>query len=169
MERAVIQTRHPEAMPRKLSPMRNYKANPDNSRSMRANAGFTLMELMIVVGIVAILATLAIPAYQTSILRSNRSIAKTRLMDVVTQQTRYYIDNRAYGVLTDLGYATDTIGFNSDNTTAAGAGTYDLSVSAANATTYTIQAVATNQQLADTACLTLTINQAGVKSPISCW
>ena len=138
--------------------------------------GFTLIELMIVVAIIGILGAIAYPSYQSYIMRSKRTIAKIQLVDLVAQQTKYYIEpeNRTYGDLSDLGYANDTIGINSDgDTVAAGSGNYDVSVSAATATTFTIQAVAKNYQIGDTAggtsCTPLTINHLGARTPSDCW
>ena len=136
---------------------------------MQKIRGFTLLELMIVVAVTGILATVAYPSFQDYVMRSKRSIAKIRMLDIVERQTRHFIDNRTYGDLSDLGYAADTIGINDDGDTAAGAGTYDLSTTTATAATFTLQAVAKNQQLNDTGCTTLTINLVGTRSPIACW
>ena len=97
---------------------------------------------MIVVALVALLATLAYPSYQSYVLRSKRAIAKIRLMDIVEQETRYFIANRTYGDLSDLGFSADTIGINSDGEVTAGSGTHDLSVAIATAGAFTVQAVA---------------------------
>ena len=137
--------------------------------------GFTLIELMIVVAIIGILGAIAYPSYQSYIMRSKRTIAKVVLADIVAKQTKYYIENRTYGDLSDLpGYPNDTIGINSDgDTVASGSGNYDVSISAATATTFTIQAVAKNIQTGDTAggtsCTPLTINHLGVRTPLDCW
>jgi type IV pilus assembly protein PilE len=124
---------------------------------------------MIAVAIVAILSTIAYPTYQSSVLRSKRAIVKVRLMDIVERETKYYIDNRTYGDLSDLGFTADTIGINDDGDVAAGSGTYDLSVTVATAATFTVQAVAKNQMLNDSGCLTMTIDLAGTKTPLACW
>ncbi|RKZ45836.1 MAG: prepilin-type cleavage/methylation domain-containing protein [Gammaproteobacteria bacterium] len=136
--------------------------------------GFTLVELMIVVAIIGILGAIAYPSYQSYVMRSKRTIAKIVLADIVEQQTKYYIENRTYGDLSDLGYANDTIGINSDgDTVASGSGNYDLSTTAATTTTFTIQAVAKNIQTGDTArgtsCTPLTINHLGARTPSDCW
>ena len=58
--------------------------------------GFTLIELMIVVAIVAILATVAIPSYQDYIRRGQLPEAFTFLSDLRVKLEQYYQDNRAY-------------------------------------------------------------------------
>ena len=136
--------------------------------------GFTLIELMIVVAIIGILGAIAYPSYQSYVMRSKRTVAKILLVDLVAQQTKNFIENRTYGDLSDLDYPNDTIGINSDgDTVAAGSGNYDVSVTAATTTTFTIQAVAKNYQIGDTArgtsCTPLTINHLGVRTPSDCW
>jgi type IV pilus assembly protein PilE len=139
-------------------------------RSTRTLLGFTLIELMIAVAIVAILAAIAIPAYTRYTLRANRTVAKTALANIATQQEQYYIDYRTYVPLTSLGYAAATVGIDKGgNTVATGAGIYDVTVSANSATGFTVQAVGKNQQTKDTGCVTLTLNNLGIKAPANCW
>ena len=138
-------------------------------RGWRGLAGFTLIEALIVVALVALLVTLAMPSYEKFVLRSNRGLAKARLLDIVEKQARYYIDNRAYGDLSDLGFSADTVGLDDGGLTTAGSGWYDLSVSANSASDFTLRAVARNRQLGDTGCTTLTVNLAGVRTPADCW
>ena len=63
---------------------------------MKKQIGFTLIELMIVVAIVGVLAAIALPAYQTSITKSRRSVAQQLMLDIVTKQERFILDMRAY-------------------------------------------------------------------------
>jgi type IV pilus assembly protein PilE len=58
--------------------------------------GFTLIEVMIVVAIIAILATVAIPSYQDYIRRGQVAEAGTYLSDLRVKLEQYYQDNRAY-------------------------------------------------------------------------
>jgi type IV pilus assembly protein PilE len=71
-----------------------------------ANGGFTLIELMIVVAIVAILAAVAYPSYTAQIVRGQRSTGQNFIMDLAQREEQYFLDNRAYtNVLANLGYA----------------------------------------------------------------
>jgi type IV pilus assembly protein PilE len=72
----------------------------------RKIAGVTLLELMIVVVVVAVLGTIAIPSYRQYTLRANRTEAKTALLRVATQQERWYLQNNTYtNDLVALGFA----------------------------------------------------------------
>lgn len=67
-------------------------------------AGFSLIELMIVVAIIGILASIAWPNYQEYIRKTNRTAAKSFLMEVMQRQQQYLLDARSYAAtLTDLG------------------------------------------------------------------
>ena len=67
--------------------------------------GFTLIEALIVVAIMAILAAIALPAYQSYVRRSRRTVAKTTLLDVARREEAYYSTNNAYTALSSLGYS----------------------------------------------------------------
>lgn len=58
--------------------------------------GFTLIELMVVVCILALLAGIAIPSYREYVLRANRSEAQTLLRDAAAQQERYLAQYSKY-------------------------------------------------------------------------
>ena len=53
------------------------------------NRGFTLIELMIVVAIVAILTSVAYPAYTSSIIKGKRAEARAALTELMQQQERF--------------------------------------------------------------------------------
>ncbi len=126
--------------------------------------GFTLMELMVTVAIVAILAAIALPSFQQYFVRSTRAAAKSFMLDVANKQEQYLLDARTYlGVANHAGFAS--LGLSVPDEVAR---FYTVTVTGATATTYTIQAVpiAGTRQAADG---TLTLNQAGVKTPPEKW
>lgn len=61
------------------------------------NAGFTLIEVMIVVAIIAILAAIAMPNYTAYVQRSRLTEASAKLSDLRTRMEVYFQDNRGYG------------------------------------------------------------------------
>ncbi len=61
-------------------------------------AGFTIIELMIVVVIVAILGMIAYPAYEDHLRKGRRSAAQNFLADMATRQQQYLLDARQYAV-----------------------------------------------------------------------
>ncbi|MFZ1905514.1 MAG: type IV pilin protein [Steroidobacteraceae bacterium] len=67
--------------------------------------GFTLVELMIVVVIVTILLSIAVPSYMSSIRESRRTDARTALLDLAGREESYNASMNAYtSVATNLGY-----------------------------------------------------------------
>ena len=62
----------------------------------RGEKGFTLVELMIVVVIIGILASIAIPKFSSMIGKAKTTEAKSILNQVITLETSYYYSNSAY-------------------------------------------------------------------------
>jgi type IV pilus assembly protein PilE len=71
--------------------------NITSRRPACASQGFTLIELMIVVAVVAILAAVAMPAYGDYLRRGMLPEAFTHLADLRVKMEQYYQDNRSYG------------------------------------------------------------------------
>lgn len=129
--------------------------------------GITLMELMIVVVIVGILAAVGYPNYRDFVARAKRTEAKAALLQIATNQERFYLNNNTYTV--DL----TALGFPVAGTYTTASGSYNVSIAAgANASGYTANAVFQSGGAEADKCLTFTINGAGVKSSgpyADCW
>lgn len=128
--------------------------------------GITLMELLIVVVIIGILSAIAYPNYRQYAARAKRTEAKSALLQIATNQERFYLQNNSYTAdMTNLGF-----GAASNYTTDSGS--YVVNVTAANANNFT--ATATYQNGGDEAakCLTFQIDGRGARtsSPdADCW
>ena len=106
--------------------------------------GFTLIELMITVAIIGLLAAIALPSYQSHIRKSNRSLAKSQILDLANREQQFLLANRAYGTKTQMtaaGYALPT-----ELTTRYD---WDIEIGASTAPTYTITFTAKGPQLSD--------------------
>ena len=131
---------------------RQYGSSGKQWRHVR---GFTLIELMIAVAVVAILAAIAFPSYQDSVRKSRRGQAKADLIELTQLLERYHTVNNSYAGWTPPYAKSPRDG---DEQYGIDAGT-----PAANTFTLTATPSATTGQDKDR-CGTLTIDQAGTKT-----
>jgi type IV pilus assembly protein PilE len=141
-------------------------------------AGVTLLELLVTVAIVGILGAIAYPSYTNYVMRTNRVVGKSLLLQVADRQEQFFADNKRYTTdLTQLGYNAN--GFMVDDQSAyvpdADANRlYRISLTNATATTFTANAAPQlNQATRDTNCQTLTLTHRGLKGQTGpstdCW
>ncbi len=150
--------------------------NTENPREMnigskRSTAGFTLIEVLVVSILVAVIAAIALPAYQQQVREGRRAEARRMLLDVMNREHRFFADNSFY--TTSI---TASLNFNpaeSEN------GHYNLSA-LGNQTTpagdpmqVILTATAQGGQAADTGCATLSVSTTGARGATGggskCW
>jgi type IV pilus assembly protein PilE len=121
---------------------------------MKKYTGFSLIELVVAMAIMAILVAVAYPSYTSYVQKNRRSDGQVALMDLANRMDRYFTENNSYAgaTLTNVSMpATSPQGY------------YNLSITSATASAFTIQAAPTGAQAGDTTCGTLTLNQLGQK------
>ena len=133
---------------------------------MNKYSGFTFIELLIVVAIVAVLAGFAFTNYQSYVKKTNRSEAKSELLRVATLFQRCYTLQGRYNSDDCEIYET----FKDGSLVSDGRGFYTLDDTSITATAFTIKATASKlPQTDDTGCTELTVTHTGAKTPSACW
>jgi type IV pilus assembly protein PilE len=135
---------------------------------IKKQKGFTLIELLVTVLIVGILGTIAYSTYSKSVLKGNRSDAKTSLMQVMQTEERYFSEQNTYTTnLTTLGFSANPL------TTSNGYYQVSATASASGLTSgITLTAAPVGNQTKDV-CGSYILNSLGQKSTSSnvsgCW
>lgn len=121
------------------------------NRTCHTAKGFTLIELMIVIVIVGILASIAIPAYQNSVKKSRRGTAQGDLMSFAQAMERHFTTNGTYAGAAAGGGNTGSPTIFSTTSPSGSGGTayYNLRIMAADASTFTLRAIPINGQAGD--------------------
>lgn len=124
---------------------------------MKAQKGFTLVELMIVVAIIGILSSIALPAYTDYVIRGKLTEATSALANGRVRMEQYFQDNRTY------------VGADTGATSVCPAATanfgYACAVTPPPANTYTITATGTG----NLALYIYTINESNRKTSTTPW
>jgi type IV pilus assembly protein PilE len=139
----------------------------NNQRTQARAGGFTLVELMITVAIIAILAAIGYPMYTNQVIKGNRAAAKAFMVAVANREQQYLLDARTYAEVTGntqfqtvLNMAAPTEVTN----------IYDVSVAyvGGNPRTFLISAVpkTTGVNKNDG---TMTLDNTGAKTPAANW
>lgn len=134
---------------------------------MKRMRGVTLMELMVVVMIIGILASIAYPAYIEQARRGRRASATAMLTTVMQQSERFYSENNRYtATLSDLGYTGAVYSEHNTHTITAAAGpTGDINTSVMLSATPVVP---------DAKCDVITLTNTNVRNatgtqPSICW
>lgn len=115
--------------------------------------GFTLIELMIAVAVIAILAAIALPSYQEHVRKARRAQAKADLVEYAQLAERFHTVNNSY-----VNFALPA----NQSPREGGTAFYSLAASGQTQSAFKFTATPQGAQASDK-CGTLTINQAGVK------
>ena len=126
---------------------------------MKKQAGFTLVELVIAMVIVAILASIAVPSYRDSVRKSDRRAAQAAMMHIANLQHQYFVANRTFGTVDDLGYSLPP--------EVSGKYTLTIELDDGPPPGFTIEMEAADAKEASYGVLSL--DSAGVKGPAGKW
>lgn len=129
----------------------------------RPSKGFTLIELMIAVAIVAILAAVVYPSYQEHVRRSNRAAAQAVLLEAAAKQQQLLMDVRSYAA----NWAALGVNVPAD---VARNYTFTATPDAGPPPGFTVTATPQGSQAEDS-CGALAVDETGAKTPITdrCW
>lgn len=127
--------------------------------------GVTLLELMIVVVIIGILASIAYPNYREFVARAKRNEAKAALLQIAQNQERFYLQNNTYTLdMTQLGFPDDPFITDTES--------YSVNVTAADANDFTAVATYQRPDAEKDKCQTFSIDGRGGKTSLpddNCW
>ena len=127
---------------------------------MKEQQGFTLIELMIGVAIIGILAGIAYPSYQDSVMKSRRRDAQGALTGLANAMERHFTETNTYVGAAD-GSGVPTI-YATQSPVDGGTAYYNLTIDPVTASSFTLNATPTGPQSNDK-CDTLTLTNTGAR------
>lgn len=128
--------------------------------------GWSLIELMVVLAVLAAVTMAAVPAYRSATLRAHRVEATAALLGIAAAQERFHLQHHRYAA--DIAAAPpDGLGL----MPATPGGLYLLAIPAADAATFTATATAQGPQALDAHCIEFSIDATGSKAATNadCW
>jgi len=139
--------------------------NAPSLQFVRSKRGFTLIEIMIVVALIGILASIALSSYQSHARKTRRYAAQACLMEQAQYLERYY--TTANNPMT---YTGAVLPDSTCTTNLAPYYVFSLPPDDNSEQAFTVQATAFGTQTGDTGCTTLSLTQAASRSPSTgCW
>lgn len=133
---------------------------------MRGSRGFSLVELLAAIAIAAVLAGLALPGYRAYVLRTNRVVAKTALLEIADRQESHFSEHKAYADSLSAWYPVDALGrthlLRDGSAAAATQGAiYRLRLTRGDPYHFLVEAEPVNFQSRDAGCGTLSYDSLG--------
>jgi type IV pilus assembly protein PilE len=144
-------------------------------------AGFTLIEILVVMTIIAILAALSLPSYHAYVVRAKRAQAQAALLQLLQQQERFYSQNNTYIVFSSSSGDPHERLFKWWSGATAAESAYEVSAAACPGATIgqCVQLSAVpgtdkvDRNFRDSACATLAVTSSGLKTASGaaahCW
>ncbi|MCP5204683.1 MAG: prepilin-type N-terminal cleavage/methylation domain-containing protein [Pseudomonadales bacterium] len=141
-------------------------------------AGFTLLEVITVLVIAAILYFVALPGYQSVVVKSGRAAARGVLMDVMTRQEQYFINSKRYATsLAELQLPEPYYIDRQAQAAAEAQASYRVALDVREGVYIGVLTVPVNRQTADEACMTFSLDRTGRRAvsgslsaqPAQCW
>ncbi|AZP11326.1 MULTISPECIES: type IV pilin protein [Undibacterium] len=135
------------------------------------NRGFTLIEIMIAVAILAILGSVAFSSYTDSVIKTRRSEGKTALLKLMQQEEQFFTQNNSYSVFSQASVDANEKKFKWFSGEAASSSSYDIIATACAGDTIQNCVLLTaypgttnvNSTFKDPTCGNLTLTSTGVK------
>lgn len=145
-------------------------------KNKRQNSGFTIVEVLITVAIIAIIAAVALPSYQQYLIKTRRVDAANALLKIHAEQEKYYFENNTY--MSDAVFRTQNTARSwlPDYPTTSSS-YYTIAIAANGGTLqdgFVATATPTGIQANDTDCTSISLNSNGQRTATGadvddCW